>query len=71
MFCDFQLKCNKYWPNKDKPTTYGPVLVTLLEEKEYAFYTTRQMSVYNKEVNMFHLVIFFYYSGLLVFLFFL
>ncbi|XP_065926570.1 uncharacterized protein [Magallana gigas] len=56
-------KCNKYWPDKDKPATYGPVLVTLLEEKEYAFYTTRQLSVYNKELKNTRVVTQYHYTA--------
>nr|XP_034319395.1 uncharacterized protein LOC105348579 isoform X7 [Crassostrea gigas] len=58
-----KLKCNKYWPDKDKPATYGPVLVTLLEEKEYAFYTTRQLSVYNKELKNTRVVTQYHYTA--------
>ncbi|XP_065926591.1 uncharacterized protein [Magallana gigas] len=58
-----KLKCSKYWPDKDKPATYGPVLVTLLEEKEYAFYTTRQLSVYNKELKNTRVVTQYHYTA--------
>lgn len=45
-----QVKCTQYWPERNKPFSAGPVVVKLIEEKEYAFYMERKMSVSNKEV---------------------
>lgn len=45
-----QVKCTQYWPERNKPLSAGPVLVKLIEEKEYAFYIERKMSVSNKQV---------------------
>lgn len=47
-----KVKCNKYWPDKDNPTFYGPVQVILIDEKEYACFTTRKLSVLNKQVTL-------------------
>lgn len=47
-----KVKCNIYWPDKDNPTFYGPVEVTLMDEKEYACFTTRKLSVLNKQVTL-------------------
>lgn len=45
-----QVKCTQYWPERNKPFSAGPVMVKLIEEKEYAFYIERKMSVSNKQV---------------------
>lgn len=47
-----KVKCNKYWPDKDNPTFYGPVQVTLIDEKKYACFTTRKLSMLNKKVTL-------------------
>lgn len=45
-----QVKCTQYWPERNKSFSAGPVLVKLIENKEYAFYTERKLSVSNKQV---------------------
>ncbi|XP_065926867.1 receptor-type tyrosine-protein phosphatase alpha isoform X2 [Magallana gigas] len=58
-----KVKCNKYWPDKDNPALYGPVQVTLMEEKEYACFTTRQLSVLHKKLKCTRVVIQYHYTA--------
>lgn len=46
-----KVKCTQYWPERNKPFSAGPVLVKLIEDKEYAFYRERKMSVSNKQLK--------------------
>nr|XP_034321388.1 receptor-type tyrosine-protein phosphatase T-like [Crassostrea gigas]XP_034321389.1 receptor-type tyrosine-protein phosphatase T-like [Crassostrea gigas] len=46
-----KFKCTQYWPERNKPFSAGPVLVKLIEEKEFAFYIERKMSVSNKQLK--------------------
>nr|XP_034320846.1 uncharacterized protein LOC105334720 isoform X5 [Crassostrea gigas] len=46
-----KVKCTQYWPERNKPFSAGPVMVKLIEEKEYAFYIERKMSVSNKQLK--------------------
>ena len=48
----FKLKCSQYWPNKNLTRKYGSVLVKLIQEKEYAFFTERKFSAKNTEVQL-------------------
>ena len=48
----FKLKCSQYWPNKNLTRKYGCVLVKLIQEKEYAFFTERKLSANNTEVQL-------------------
>ncbi|XP_078328737.1 receptor-type tyrosine-protein phosphatase epsilon-like isoform X3 [Crassostrea virginica] len=42
-------KCSHYWPNEKESLTVGAVLVDLAEEKKYAFFTKRKLSLSHKE----------------------
>ncbi|XP_056002124.1 receptor-type tyrosine-protein phosphatase kappa-like [Ostrea edulis] len=44
-------KCAKYWPDPDKHIGYGNVSVKMVEEKHYAFYTVRKLTVIHKETK--------------------
>ncbi|XP_062578851.1 receptor-type tyrosine-protein phosphatase gamma-like [Saccostrea cucullata] len=44
-------KCTQYWPTKDKAMNVGPCEVSLLEEKTYAFYIVRKLSVQRKNTK--------------------
>ncbi|XP_061194965.1 receptor-type tyrosine-protein phosphatase gamma-like [Saccostrea echinata] len=44
-----KIKCTQYWPDVNKKIDYGPVSVKMTEEKEYAFYILRKMSVSHNE----------------------
>nr|XP_022308874.1 receptor-type tyrosine-protein phosphatase T-like [Crassostrea virginica] len=46
-----KLKCSQYWPNKNLTRKYGSVLVKLIQEKEYAFFTERKFSAKNTELG--------------------
>uniref|UniRef100_K1Q4N7 protein-tyrosine-phosphatase n=1 Tax=Magallana gigas TaxID=29159 RepID=K1Q4N7_MAGGI len=46
-----KFKCTQYWPERNKPLSAGPVMVKLIEEKEFAFYIERKMSVSNKQLK--------------------
>uniref|UniRef100_A0A8W8MNB7 protein-tyrosine-phosphatase n=1 Tax=Magallana gigas TaxID=29159 RepID=A0A8W8MNB7_MAGGI len=58
-----KVKCNKYWPDKDNPALYGPVQVTLMEEKEYACFTNRQLSVLHKKLKCTRVVTQYHYTA--------
>ncbi|XP_052695995.1 receptor-type tyrosine-protein phosphatase epsilon-like [Crassostrea angulata] len=58
-----KVKCNKYWPDKDNHALYGPVQVTLMEEKEYACFTTRQLSVLHKKLKCTRVVTQYHYTA--------
>nr|XP_034318918.1 receptor-type tyrosine-protein phosphatase alpha isoform X1 [Crassostrea gigas] len=58
-----KVKCNKYWPDKDNPVLYGPMQVTLMEEKEYACFTTRQLSVLHKKLKCTRVVTQYHYTA--------
>uniref|UniRef100_K1PWV4 Receptor-type tyrosine-protein phosphatase H n=1 Tax=Magallana gigas TaxID=29159 RepID=K1PWV4_MAGGI len=58
-----KVKCNKYWPDKDNPALYGPVQVMLMEEKEYACFTTRQLSVLHKKLKCTRVVTQYHYTA--------
>nr|XP_034321166.1 receptor-type tyrosine-protein phosphatase alpha-like [Crassostrea gigas] len=58
-----KVKCNKYWPDTDNPALYGPVQVTLMEEKEYACFTTRQLSVLHKKLKCTRVVTHYHYTA--------
>ena len=45
-----QAKCSHYWPNEKESLTFGAVLVDLAEEKKYAFFIKRKLSLSHKEV---------------------
>ena len=46
----FQAKFFHYWPNEKESLTFGAVSVGLAEEKKYAFFTKRKLSLSQKEV---------------------
>ncbi|XP_061165545.1 receptor-type tyrosine-protein phosphatase T-like [Saccostrea echinata] len=46
-----KIKCTQYWPDGNKHINYGIVSVKMIEEKEYAFYVVRKMTVIQKETK--------------------
>ncbi|XP_056002093.1 receptor-type tyrosine-protein phosphatase epsilon-like [Ostrea edulis] len=44
-------KCAKYWPDTDKHIGYGTVSVKMVDEKHYAFYTVRKLTVIHRETK--------------------
>ena len=46
----FQVKCYKYWPSKNESLSFGYISVELIEEKIYAFFIERKLSVTNSIV---------------------
>ena len=46
----YQLKCTQYWPEKMKARLHGDIVIKNVEEKEYAFYVIRKLTVSLKEV---------------------
>lgn len=46
----FQAKGSHYWPNEKESLTFGVVFVDLAEEKTYAFFTKRKLTLSHKEV---------------------
>ena len=50
----FQIKCTQYWPNKNESPTFGPVSIKMIEEKKYAAFIERKLSLNNKAVSLFY-----------------
>ena len=47
-----QIKCTQYWPNGNKARLFGTLSVKMTEEKEYAFFIKRTLSVSHLTVRM-------------------
>nr|XP_022304853.1 multiple epidermal growth factor-like domains protein 10 isoform X7 [Crassostrea virginica] len=46
-----KIKCTQYWPNKNEPSTFGPMSIKMIEEKKYAAFIERKLSLNNKALN--------------------
>lgn len=46
-----QLKCVQYWPNLQTSMESGSFMIHSIEEKQYAFYIVRKLTVTNKKVQ--------------------
>ena len=46
-----QNKCTQYWPEKMRAIPYGDIVINNVEEKEYAFYVIRKLTVSLKQVG--------------------
>ncbi|XP_062597463.1 receptor-type tyrosine-protein phosphatase epsilon-like isoform X1 [Saccostrea cucullata] len=58
-----KMKCSQYWPDISKKNNYGTVNVKLMEEKMYAFYILRRMSVSHNESKKSRTVTQFHYTA--------
>ncbi|XP_061165547.1 receptor-type tyrosine-protein phosphatase epsilon-like [Saccostrea echinata] len=58
-----KIKCTQYWPDANKHINYGTVSVKMLEEKEYAFYLVRKMTVIHKETKKSRVVTQYHYTS--------
>ncbi|XP_062574203.1 receptor-type tyrosine-protein phosphatase epsilon-like isoform X3 [Saccostrea cucullata] len=58
-----KIKCTQYWPDANKHINYGTVSVKMIEEKEYAFYIVRKMTVVQKETKKSRVVTQFHYTS--------
>ncbi|XP_062610488.1 receptor-type tyrosine-protein phosphatase alpha-like [Saccostrea cucullata] len=45
-----KVKCHQYWPDKGQELDVNPFAVTLVEEKQYAYFVERRMTLRNKKV---------------------
>lgn len=48
-----QMKCTQYWPENMKSRQHGNIVIKNVEEKQYAFYVIRKLSVSHKEVILY------------------
>ncbi|XP_078328720.1 receptor-type tyrosine-protein phosphatase T-like isoform X2 [Crassostrea virginica] len=46
-----KIKCTQYWPNKNESPTFGPMSIKMIEEKKYAAFIERKLSLNNKALN--------------------
>ncbi|XP_056002085.1 uncharacterized protein LOC125663226 isoform X2 [Ostrea edulis] len=58
-----KIKCSQYWPDRNKHISYGIVSVKMIEEKEYAFYVVRKLTVINKELKNSRVVTHYHYTS--------
>nr|XP_022309640.1 receptor-type tyrosine-protein phosphatase epsilon-like isoform X5 [Crassostrea virginica] len=56
-------KCSYYWPNEKESLTVGAVLVDLAEEKKYAFFTKRKLSLSHKEFQNIRVITHYQYTA--------
>ena len=49
-FILLQKKCEKYWPSDDAPTDFIQFLLIHKDERQFAFYVYREISLENKMV---------------------
>ncbi|XP_056003194.1 receptor-type tyrosine-protein phosphatase alpha-like [Ostrea edulis] len=57
-----KVKCHQYWPSEGHELDVNPFSVTLLEEKAYAYYVIRKMTVRKKRVTGSRTVVQFHYT---------
>ncbi|XP_056003186.1 receptor-type tyrosine-protein phosphatase kappa-like isoform X1 [Ostrea edulis] len=57
-----KIKCHQYWPDEEKELDVNPFSVTLLEEKVYAYYVVRRMTVRKKGSTGSRTVVQFHYT---------
>uniref|UniRef100_K1PKS9 protein-tyrosine-phosphatase n=1 Tax=Magallana gigas TaxID=29159 RepID=K1PKS9_MAGGI len=46
-----KMKCTQYWPENMKSRQHGNIVIKNVEEKQYAFYVIRKLSVSHKEYH--------------------
>nr|XP_022308538.1 receptor-type tyrosine-protein phosphatase gamma-like isoform X3 [Crassostrea virginica] len=56
-----KVKCVKYWPSRNDLLSFGSISVKLIEEKIYAFFIERKLSVTNSIIKKTRTVIQFHY----------
>ncbi|XP_056003190.1 receptor-type tyrosine-protein phosphatase epsilon-like isoform X1 [Ostrea edulis] len=57
-----KVKCHQYWPSDGHELDVNPFSITLLEEKVYACYVVRKMTVHMKRVSGSRTVVQFHYT---------
>ncbi|XP_062572419.1 receptor-type tyrosine-protein phosphatase T-like isoform X1 [Saccostrea cucullata] len=57
-----KVKCNQYWPNESEELRLGPFSVKLIEEKSYAYYVLRKMTLSKKKVSGSRTVVQFHFT---------
>nr|XP_022306912.1 receptor-type tyrosine-protein phosphatase T-like [Crassostrea virginica] len=57
-----KLKCTQYWPEKMKARLHGDIVIKNVEEKEYAFYVIRKLTVSLKEQKKSRVVTQYHYT---------
>ncbi|XP_061180753.1 receptor-type tyrosine-protein phosphatase kappa-like [Saccostrea echinata] len=57
-----KVKCHQYWPDQNKHLDVDPFSVTLVEEKVYAYFVVRRMSVRKENVTRSRTVVQFHYT---------
>ncbi|XP_065924897.1 receptor-type tyrosine-protein phosphatase alpha isoform X4 [Magallana gigas] len=57
-----KIKCTQYWPEEMKARLYGNIVIKNVEEKQYAFYIIRKLTVSLKEQNKSRVVTQYHYT---------
>ncbi|XP_061180788.1 receptor-type tyrosine-protein phosphatase mu-like [Saccostrea echinata] len=57
-----KVKCHQYWPEKEKELDINPFFVTLIEEKQYAYFVERRLTLRNKKVSGSRTVVQYHYT---------
>ncbi|XP_062588935.1 protein draper-like, partial [Saccostrea cucullata] len=57
-----KVKCHQYWPDEGKDLEINPFSVTLVEEKVYAYFVERKMTVQKKRVTGSRTVVQYHYT---------
>ncbi|XP_056002945.1 receptor-type tyrosine-protein phosphatase epsilon-like [Ostrea edulis] len=58
-----KIKCTQYWPEEMKTKAFGLFVVKSVEEKKYAFYFIRTLSVSHKELKVSRVVTQYHYTS--------
>ncbi|XP_056003431.1 receptor-type tyrosine-protein phosphatase T-like [Ostrea edulis] len=58
-----KIKCTQYWPEEMKTRAFGQLVVKFVEEKKYAFYVIRKLSVSHKELKKSRVVRQYHYTS--------
>ncbi|XP_056002947.1 receptor-type tyrosine-protein phosphatase epsilon-like isoform X2 [Ostrea edulis] len=58
-----KIKCTQYWPEEMKARAFGQLVVKSVEEKKYAFYVIRKLSVSHKELKKSRVVTQYHYTS--------
>uniref|UniRef100_K1R1S9 protein-tyrosine-phosphatase n=1 Tax=Magallana gigas TaxID=29159 RepID=K1R1S9_MAGGI len=57
-----KIKCTHYWPEETRARLYGNIVIKNVEEKQYAFYIIRKLTVSHKEQNKSRIVTQYHYT---------
>ncbi|XP_062587027.1 cell death abnormality protein 1-like, partial [Saccostrea cucullata] len=57
-----KVKCHQYWPDKGQELDVNPFTVTLVEEKQYAYFVERRMTLCNKKVTGSRTIVQYHYT---------